>query len=146
MTRTIRARRSVARLAMSGLAAAGLVSVFANPAGAGYGGVQAIQYGDTAWFAGRTGPQLYNDWFSPSWSTCTHAYPYNDLYRNNVPSFTTFDWLYFDASTNCNRVVLYTNTTQGGGGAVNCYRDQAVNYQCGPFVGKTFYSISWHNR
>ncbi|HEX8003036.1 MAG TPA: hypothetical protein VF519_10125 [Mycobacteriales bacterium] len=142
-----RTRRSALRLAVTGIAAAGLMAVFVDPAVAGYGGIQATTT-STYWSIGATGQYYgtsYTDWYSPSWSTCTHAYPNNDMYRNNVSGFDYFTFDYTDVGSNCNRVVLYRDGVQGGGGAVNCYRNSSGGGTCGP-LPYTYYSISWHNR
>jgi hypothetical protein len=117
--------------------------VFAAPAGAGFGGIQAT-LSTTYRYIGETynsSTSNADEWYTPSNGTCTHNYPNNDMYRNNIAGgYTTFTFDDGTSGSNCNRVVLYRDGTQGGGGAVNCYR---VNVYCTP--GFTYYSISWHN-
>jgi hypothetical protein len=55
-------------------------------------------------------------WYTKSRANCTHTYPSNDYFKNDVPGFNTVVHL---SSLNCNVVVAYLNGTQGGGGAVS---------------------------
>lgn len=136
--------RSTSRLIVTLVAAIGLLPVFAAPAGAGFGGSVATT-STTYRFIGTTGQygtSTYDvEWYTPSNGTCTHTYPNNDTYRNNIAGgFNIFTWDDGTSGSNCNRAVLYRDGVQGGGGAYNCLRTASWCY-----TGYTYYSISWHN-
>ncbi len=110
---------------------------------AGFGGTSASTsgapvVGRTCALSSCTGSS--DTWWSPTGANCTHAYPSNDYYRNNVSSFRYADNLAAGVGAlNCNRMVLYRDGGQGGAGALDC----GSATRCGD--GNTYASLSWHN-
>lgn len=116
----------------------------------GFGGVQANSSSGTyvaltCWANTLGSSCSYNTvyWYvvGTSWN-CTHAYPYNDIYRNYVPIYNTF----YDAvaSRNCNRMILYADSTQGGGSYVDCtIPPYSGEYDCYSSGGSQSWSL--HN-
>jgi hypothetical protein len=112
---------------------------------AGFGGTSASTTGNpvvgvTCTGSGCTGTTT--TWWSTTGSNCTHAYPYNDYYRNNVSTFYYAQNLSSGLSgLNCNRMVLYRDGAQSGAGALDCGNLQGT---CGSGA-IAYQSISWHN-
>jgi hypothetical protein len=80
-------------------------------------------------------------WYSSSGSVCTHAYPNNDYFAENLTTFTYAEnYGRGTSSLNCNRMILYRDGTQGGAGALDCGSAAA----CGG-TSTTYRSVSWHN-
>jgi hypothetical protein len=110
---------------------------------AGLGGTQAglggaYQLGHTCLNVGCTVHELF--YYTAGDFPCTHSYPYNDYYRDGVPTYS----LYFagpaqQTPLHCSRVVIYRDAVQGGGGAENC-----PDYNSCSDLSFTFQSISWH--
>jgi hypothetical protein len=54
-------------------------------------------------------------WWTSGNYNCTHSYPSNDYFKNDVPSFNLVRHL---NSLNCNYMVAYPGAAQQGGGAL----------------------------
>lgn len=79
--------------------------------------------------------------YTASGSNCTHAYPENDYFAENVAAFTYAENFARGSTTlNCNRLALYRDGIQSGAGAISC----SVAVPCGG-GSVTFRSLSWHN-
>jgi hypothetical protein len=111
----------------------------------GFGGTGASATGSpavgrTCTGAGCSGTST--TWYSTTGANCTHAYPNNDYFKENVSTFYyAMNYALGVSNLNCNRMILYRDATQGGGGALDCGSTAST---CGS-GSVSYQSISWHN-
>ena len=111
----------------------------------GFGGTSASTTGSPAVGRTCTGSGCLGTtttWYSTTGANCTHAYPNNDYYRNNVSTFYyALNLSTGIANLNCNRMILYRDGAQSGAGALDCGSTATT---CGSGT-LSYQSISWHN-